>query len=82
MRQLHGKEVARFVEELLELRLSYELKIWETEELMDIRIHRALLQEEENRWGCLLLVLVNHCHYFHVCCDCRHGLLSLFPLSG
>ena len=45
------------MEELRELRASYELKIREYEELMDIRIqldqeiatYRALLQEEENR---------------------------------
>ena len=59
MRQLHGEEVSRLVEELRELRASYELKIREYEELMDIRIqldqeiatYRALLQEEENRWA-------------------------------
>ena len=47
------------MEELRELRASYELKIREYKELMDIRIqldqeiatYRALLQEEENRWA-------------------------------
>ena len=58
MRQLHGEEIARLVDELRELRASYELKIREYEELMDVRIqldqeiatYRALLQEEESRW--------------------------------
>ena len=47
------------MEELRELKASYELKIREYEELMDIRIqldqeiatYRALLQEEEIRWA-------------------------------
>ena len=59
MRQSHTDEVARLVAELRELRQSYEIKIKEYEELMDIRIHldqeiatyRALLHEEETRSG-------------------------------
>ena len=44
------------MEELQELRASYELKIRECEELMDIRFqematYRALLQGKENRWA-------------------------------
>ena len=65
------------MEELRELRASYELKIREYEELMDIRIqldqeiatYCALLQEVENRWGRLLLFLLNHCRYILVCCE-------------
>ena len=61
---------------------------------MDIRIqldqeiatYRALLQEEENRWGRLLLFLLNRYLYsllvLFVCRETKHGLLSLSPLSG
>lgn len=57
LRQLHSEEVARLSEELRSLRGSYEAKIREYEELMDIKIqldqeiatYRALLQEEETR---------------------------------
>ena len=56
-RQQHTEEVARLVAELRQLRESYEAKIKEYEELMDIRIqldqeiatYRALLHEEETR---------------------------------
>lgn len=58
LRQLHSEEVARLSEELRSLRDSYETKIQEYEELMDIKIqldqeiatYRALLQEEETRF--------------------------------
>ena len=58
-RQQHTEEVARLVAELRQLRESYEAKIKEYEELMDIRIqldqeiatYRALLHEEETRLG-------------------------------
>ena len=58
LRQLHSEEVARLSEELRSLRDSYEAKIREYEELMDIKIqldqeiatYRALLQEEETRF--------------------------------
>ena len=57
MRQLHSEEVARLSEELRSLRDSYEAKIRDYEELMDVKIqldqeiatYRALLQEEETR---------------------------------
>lgn len=47
--------------DLRSLRESYEIKINEYENLMDLKIqldqeiatYRALLQEEENRWVCL-----------------------------
>ena len=58
LRQLHSEEVARLSEELRSLRDSYEAKIREYEELMDVKIqldqeiatYRALLQEEETRF--------------------------------
>ena len=58
LRQLHSEEVARLSEELHSLRDSYEAKIREYEELMDVKIqldqeiatYRALLQEEETRF--------------------------------
>jgi chromosome segregation ATPase len=56
-RQSHTEEVSLLVAELRQLRESYEAKIREYEELMDIRIqldqeiatYRALLHEEETR---------------------------------
>lgn len=58
-RQAHTAEVTCLLDELRELRASYELKIREYEELMDIKInldqeiatYRALLHEEETRWA-------------------------------
>lgn len=56
-RQSHTEEVSRLVAELRQLRESYEVKIKEYEELMDLRVqldqeiatYRALLHEEETR---------------------------------
>ena len=58
-RQSHTEEVSHLVAELRELGESYEVKIREYEELMDLRIqldqeiatYRALLHEEETRSG-------------------------------
>ena len=56
--QKHASEIARLAEDLRMLRESYEIKIKEYEELMDVKVqldqeiatYRALLQEEENRY--------------------------------
>jgi aspartate ammonia-lyase len=58
-RQGHTEEVSKLIAELRDLRESYEIKIREYEQLMDIRIqldqeiatYRALLHEEETRLG-------------------------------
>ena len=58
-RQSHTEEVSKLIAELRGLRESYETKIREYEELMDIRIqldqeiatYQALLHEEETRLG-------------------------------
>ena len=57
MSQRHSNEISHMTEELRALRESYEHKIREYEELMDLKVqldqeiatYRALLQEEENR---------------------------------
>ena len=61
----------------------------------EIATYCALLQEEENRWAlCSIELAVSPVTVFaqplllfsllilFVCCETRHELLSLFPLSG
>ena len=57
-RRQHSDEMARRAEELRLLRESYEVKIREYEELMDVKVqldqeiatYRVLLTGEETRW--------------------------------
>ncbi len=57
LRRQHADEMAQRLDELRHLRESYEAKICEYEQLMDIKVqldqeiatYRALLQEEESR---------------------------------
>ena len=59
MRRQHADEMSQRMEELRTVGVSYEIKIHEYEELMDLKVqldqeiatYRALLQGEETRWA-------------------------------
>ena len=63
IRRQHSDDMSRRLEELRQLRESYELKMQEYEQLMDVKIqldqeiatYRALLMEEENRFVVLII---------------------------
>lgn len=67
IKEIHSDEVSRVMQEMRQLRVNYEEKIKEYEDLLDLRVKleqeiatlSVLLQEEESRFNYINLFLKN-----------------------